>query len=298
MDLLPFPRTKLAIYLINMADAHERRETMLSRLSALGLAPDRIHAVDGRALSFPMPEFSERSYKLLHGRRTCPPEIGCYLSHVECARSLLDSEAEFALVLEDDIVFEKDFLDSLSAALHQSGSWDILRLSTVNDGRKFPFKRLTHSRSLAISLTREKGAGAYVINRKAAQWIVTDLMPMRLAYDIAFDTEYLAGLKAAFIFPLCTTQNADGGSQIQRNMRKFRLPGWRYFTVLPYRAYLETARFLLRSAHLLILKIRYRNETLGERNVSEASLVTPTPELVHTMFSDHAVVSPGVKPIR
>jgi glycosyl transferase family 25 len=79
---------------------------------------------------------------------------------------------------------------------------------------------------------------------------------MRLAYDIAFDLEYLAGLKAAFISPLCATQDADGESQIQNNLRIYRLPRWRYFTVLPYRAFLETSRFLLRGIRFVMAKAK------------------------------------------
>lgn len=132
--------------------------------------------------------------------------------------------------------------------------WDLLRLTTVSNGRKFPFRKLVGGRSLAIALTREKGSGAYLVNRRAGKWI-SKLIPMRLAYDIAFDTEYLAGLKAAFIYPLCATQDADGESQIQNNLRIYRLPRWRYFTVLPYRTFLETSRFLMRSLRFAVAKL-------------------------------------------
>ncbi|WP_296102527.1 glycosyltransferase family 25 protein [uncultured Agrobacterium sp.] len=273
MHLFEKPKKILAVYLINMADAHERRLGMSERLSAIGLTAERIEAVDGRALTFPIPQFSGISYKLLHGRRTCPPEVGCYLSHVECARRLLRSGADFALILEDDVIFHDDFLEAVEAAVEKSGSWDILRLSTVNSGRKYPFQKLTAQRALAIAMTREKGAGAYVINRRAAQWISTDLVPMRLAYDIAFDTEYLAGLKAAFIYPVCATQHADARSQIQDNVRSYRLPGWRYLTVLPYRAYLEIARFLCRGFRLLQVKtIGFFSRSVAQRPVQPVML--------------------------
>lgn len=76
----------------------------------------------------------------------------------------------------------------------------------MNKGPKFGYRKLADGRSLAIALTREKGAGAYVINRTAANWIVRDLMPMRLSYDIAFDLEYIDGLRAAFIDPVPVDQ--------------------------------------------------------------------------------------------
>ena len=86
---------------------------MLSKISALGLPVQRIEATDGRKLTFPIPEFCELSYKLLHGRRTSPPEVGCYLSHVECARTFLHGDSDFALILEDDVSFEEDFVKTI-----------------------------------------------------------------------------------------------------------------------------------------------------------------------------------------
>jgi len=254
LHILQTSRKKLAVFLINMDGAKKRLEDMTSRLEAAGLTADRIPGVNGRELNYPIPEFSEISYMLMHGRRTSPPEIGCYLSHIACVRKFLETDADLALILEDDVAFESDFVESLDQASFFGNDWDLLRLTTVSNGRKFPFRTLPNGRSLAIALTREKGSGAYLVNRKAASWI-SRLVPMRLAYDIAFDLEYLSGIKAAFIAPLCATQDADGESQIQNNLRIYRLPRWRYFTVLPYRAYLETSRFIVRSVRLAFAKL-------------------------------------------
>lgn len=245
----------LKVYLINLDRATGRLERMTDRLHAAGLDFERVPAVDGRALVFPLPEFSELSYKLLHGRRRMPAEVGCYLSHVDCARRLLASRASHALILEDDVSFADDIRDVLEAALERQAGWDILRLSTVNRGTKVPYAPLSAGRSLAVALMREKGAGAYVINRRAARWIVDRLIPMRLAWDIAFDLEYLAGLRAAFVVPVPVSQFNETVSQIQDGVPASKLPRWRYLTVLPYRAFLETGRAVMRLSRLAGLKL-------------------------------------------
>lgn len=259
MQVLAHSRLTLAVYLINMDGAEDRLQVMNKETAAAGIHAERVPAVIGRNLSFPIPEFSELSYKLLHGRRMKHGEVGCYLSHVECARRFLASDADLCLILEDDVAFDPDFLETIDAAAKSSDAWDILRLTTVSSGRKFPFRKLTERRSLSIALTREKGSGAYMINRKAARWIAKDLVPMRLAYDIAFDLEYLSGLKAAFVTPLVATQDSEFESQIQGNINAHKLPRWRYFTVLPYRTYLEVSRVVARTALLLWQKLKYRN---------------------------------------
>lgn len=251
-NILPASGGRLECYLINLDRAAGRLADMDARLRAAGIGYRRVSAVDGATLPDALPEFSARGYALLHGRRRTPPEIGCYLSHVACARAFLETDADYALILEDDVVPEADLLATIDKACLSAGTWDILRLSSVNSGRKYPYKRLDATRSLAIALTREKGAGAYVVNRRAAQWIVTRLLPMRLAYDIAFDLEFLSGLKAAFVWPLPADQNTGYETQIQKRIQAFKLPFYRYLTVFPYRLYLETTRLILRSARLLL----------------------------------------------
>ena len=192
---------------------------------------------------------------LLHGRRRIPAEVGCYLSHVECARRLLASDATHALILEDDVAFQADFAETLKAALDRHAGWDILRLSALNSGPKIPYAPLGNGHSLAIALMREKGAGAYVINRRAAQWFVSRLVPMRLSWDIAFDLEYLYGLRAAYVVPVPVNQRTETVSQIQDDVLAAKLPRWRYLTVLPYRAFLELARAVMRTGRLAGLRL-------------------------------------------
>lgn len=247
---LPLSERRLAVFLINMAGATERLAAMTARLDGLHLPFTRIEGVDGRALSFPHPDFDERAYRILHGRRTTPPEVGCYLSHVAAVRAFLDSDADLALILEDDVTFAPDFLTALDRAATQGRLWNLLRLTSVNRGRKYAMRDLGQGRRLAVALTREKGAGAYVIDRIAAAWILDRLMPMRLAWDIAFDLEYLAGLRAAFIDPLPASQISDHPTQIQSGLAAYKLGRSRYLTVLPYRAWLELARVACRGWRL------------------------------------------------
>ena len=246
---------KLNTYLINLDRAKSRLENMQQKLAAINLPIERIAAVDGALLTFPHEGFSENSYRYLHMRKRTPPEIGCYFSHIQCARLLLESDASHALILEDDVSFNPEFRQVLDLALADD-SWDILRLSTVSSGRKLPYRKLGAEHKLAIALTREKGAGAYVINRRAAVWLTKAMMPMRVAYDIAFDVEYLYDLRASFISPPVASQISDADSQIQNNLQEYRVSKWHYFTAFPFRFYLEFWRPVLRGFRLLKLRLK------------------------------------------
>ncbi|KAF5887201.1 glycosyl transferase, partial [Rhizobium sp. PEPV16] len=65
-------------YLINLDRAPLRRFRMERLLASVGLAFERVAAVDGAGLSLPHPGFDEASYLRQHGRRPNPFEIGCY----------------------------------------------------------------------------------------------------------------------------------------------------------------------------------------------------------------------------
>jgi glycosyl transferase family 25 len=246
---------RLSTYLINLDRAGDRRKRMSWLLARHGLVFERVQAVDGNDIQLPSPFFDERGYLERHGRRPNRAEIGCYLSHVECARRLLESSFEHALILEDDLDFDEELLDTLSAALDQAGSWDLLRLSSVNSGHKFPVLQLSGKHSLALALTREKGSGAYVINRRAAEWIVTALLPMRLPYDLAFDLEHEAGLKGCFITPEPVSQSAERMSYIQTRLSDYKLKHRRPASVMLHRARMESGRFIARLARLMLWRI-------------------------------------------
>lgn len=245
-------------YVINLDRAPERMTYMQRQLDALGLPYERVDAVDGSLLSRPVSGFDERGYNLLHGRKFHPGEVGCYLSHMKALRKFMDSGADYGLILEDDCLLPADLAIAIADATTAAEDWDILRLSTVNSGRKFGFRRLGRGRSLAISLTREKGAGAYLVNRRCAEIFLRRLDPMRMAWDIAFDIEYLMGLKSAFLLPLPVNQLTEMETQIQANNSLYKLPGWRYLTVFPWRAWLESNRMLHRGWRLLSLQWRHR----------------------------------------
>ncbi len=225
---------------------------MQSELERVHIRFVRQTGVDGKKLSYPHPQFSDWSYKYLHGRLWSAKELGCYLSHIECLRSFLASDFSYALILEDDLQIDPNLLHLLNESLKYSKDWDMLRLSSVNKGRWWPTIPLTDKHSLAVCLTREKGAGGYFVNRKAAKKMIRWLLPMRLAWDIAFDLEWLMGFKTLGVAPLPIRQNDGFESQIQHSVLNTKLRGnAKYFTVLPFRCVLEVMRVLYRSYHFL-----------------------------------------------
>ena len=189
-------------WVINLDRAPDRLARVSGRLQALGLPWTRLPAVDARSLS---PEqrasLDEPAFCRKHGMTPLLGELGCYLSHVQAMQLFLASEAEFALVLEDDVLLQ----DSLPAVLHglmaHPARWDVAKLSAVHRGTPVPYLEVAPGHQLAVMLSRCTGSSAYLMNRRAATAYAQGLLPMSLPYDHVFDQGWRFGLKFRLVTP-------------------------------------------------------------------------------------------------
>jgi glycosyl transferase, family 25 len=247
----------IRVYVINLESATKRWLHIQKVFAELDIPFSRVPAIDGQTLKLNLPDYSERWYHCLHGRKTNPPEVGCYLSHLRALGSFLETDAEFALICEDDIAPNADLMVVLWKALALPRFWNVLRLSGLTKGHPLKLTRLHGDYWLCLNITRLKGSGTYVVDRKAAHAFTTRLLPMVLPYDHAIDREWFHGLTAACIFPFPVTQRQKRfGSAIQTYAQP-KLPSFRrWMTTYPYQAFNEFTRWICRGTLFLRVKIR------------------------------------------
>ena len=116
-------------YLINLNRATERLDTMTKEFDKCKMPFERIPAVDATNLDvFEYKIDNKYDRDLLNG------EIGCYLSHVHTLQAFLDTEHDFAIIIEDDAKLATDLKHSVEETLNQYDSlelkhrWDVLKL--------------------------------------------------------------------------------------------------------------------------------------------------------------------------
>jgi GR25 family glycosyltransferase involved in LPS biosynthesis len=115
---------------VNLDRDGARRAAMEAEFARLGLHAERFPAVLWSALA---PEAQARYYsEALNRRQHHLPlvggEKGCYASHLQLWRWLLDSPHACAVVLEDDVALEPDFA-ALCTAIAQLGEpWHMVKL--------------------------------------------------------------------------------------------------------------------------------------------------------------------------
>lgn len=119
----------LPIYVISMADSHERRAGIARQLDALGLPFRFFDAVRGSALSAEDKQRilgpREITHELIE-RDMTDNEIGCALSHLGVCERLVAEGQDMALVMEDDARLLPGFADAVSAV--KSLDYDLIIL--------------------------------------------------------------------------------------------------------------------------------------------------------------------------
>ena len=192
----------LQTWVINLDSAPERLDRIRQQLQRLALPFTRLPAVDARALQGSQrAALDELAYRRKHGMTPVLGELGCYLSHVHALQQFLASPAQFALVLEDDVLLHDSLPAVLAGLMRQAERWDMVKLSAVHSGTPVPVLQVAPGHQLAVMLSRCTGSSAYLVNRRAAQAYAESLLPMCLPYDHVFDQGWRFGLKVRLVTP-------------------------------------------------------------------------------------------------
>jgi len=96
-------------YIINLKTSVDRRDYMekiMAPFSYLDIV--YIDAVNGKEMSQEEVDsaFDQKTAFKMYGRELRRGEIGCTLSHKRCAQMLIESAKDYALILEDDLIWQ------------------------------------------------------------------------------------------------------------------------------------------------------------------------------------------------
>ena len=105
-----YEQKKIKVFVINLRRSLERRKDVSKKLDDAGIEYEFFEGVDGTELN---QDFLEKvhSHSLdeirSYGRKMLPGEIGAAMSHLNVYRKIRSDKIDLALVLEDDIEFDK-----------------------------------------------------------------------------------------------------------------------------------------------------------------------------------------------
>lgn len=219
----------ISTFIINLPQSVERKKNILEECDKVGLNPEIFEAYDGRKIMTHLEQYPELKNKILqqkeitlnlglgmHSKMQDPltyAEIGCALSHLKVYEEIVRRNLEYALILEDDIAFEKDFSLVLDPIVNMKDKWDTVLISHASGIRDLFINHkyfLAKGESGDIFLKREGMgildpifnrrrmafiASCYFINKKACERLIDIGYPIRLPADYLLGYPALHGLR-------------------------------------------------------------------------------------------------------
>lgn len=169
--------------LINLDRSKDRLAHMTAEFSRLGVAFERVAAIDGRD----RPDFDDipmRPNRVTKLRLT-GSEIGCLLSHRACWEIIAQGDDAYGAIFEDDVTFSEQ-----AGALLTSTGWipadaGIVKLETFFNKTIVGRKRISLGQGLSLARLygAHIGTGGYVISRQSAHHLVEGTREIGIPVD-------------------------------------------------------------------------------------------------------------------
>jgi glycosyl transferase, family 25 len=212
---MPMP----SIFLINLDRSHERLALMQAQANVLGLAFERIPAIDGtRQLPGWMVSQFLDDRGLVRGGLS-EGEVGCYASHLFVLSKIVERRLAAAIVIEDDAVLDQDFERAVCAAIDAApAGWDCIHLSTDFKRPAFPIADLGSERGLVRYKRLPVNSLGYVISRAGAAKLLEARHRVR-PFDLEFRLAWLSGLEIFGTYPALARANGRLETTIQADWK-------------------------------------------------------------------------------
>jgi glycosyl transferase family 25 len=229
---------KFKTYYINLERSPERKDYMVQQLLNLGIASQRINAVDGALLDREYTDYIIANQSLAdHFMAPKLGEIGAFESH-RLSWDIISKQVEdFALVLEDDIKVSPEFFKDISLILDNITTSDIVDVS----GRKgFIIDSelvLNDDLKLFKYSTPPLGMTGKIIGRDAAKTLLETFPLYTAPVDVMVQKIYQHQVSILSVNKIYlshidqelggTTIQSKDISQTQKVFRELKRPFWR-----------------------------------------------------------------------
>ncbi|KAA8733187.1 glycosyltransferase family 25 protein [Acinetobacter qingfengensis] len=197
---------KLQTYLINLDGSEKRFNSAKAQLDRQNISFERFSAYDGRGkMLSEFEHYNDQQAQLLLGRSLLNSEIGCYLSHYGCVEKFLKSDADYLIVLEDDMKIGDNFKQTIDQIFdyldqHPKIDWYLMNIAAkkkkfAKDIIQFDQYSLWHAYYFPI-----RGLGL-IWSRKGAEQFIKAAYSIYLPVDIFFQTWLSKNGKGLGVWP-------------------------------------------------------------------------------------------------
>jgi glycosyl transferase family 25 len=186
---------------ISLDRAQDRRALMTRQFDAHGIDVQFFSGIEPRSPFDDVPEADVLARMRRYGRPLTKGEVGCYLSHREVWKRLINSTDAAWCVMEDDIALRDGFADVVRELAANREHWDVVRLMGLNWNTRIPFADLPSGAKLMWMDRQPVGTQCYVLTREAAARLLQHTERMIHAIDTAIDRHWQHGLRLLITEP-------------------------------------------------------------------------------------------------
>jgi glycosyl transferase, family 25 len=190
-------RREIVSYVINLDRSIDRWQHIKSQAEEFGLDVQRIAGVEiDPAGATQWPDYDRAAFVLGNGRPMLPQEYGCYLAHVKALNAFLESRAECAVIMEDDVNLSADLVARAFSAHKAAPFAEVLKLLNHRVVWFRPIARSVDGDVIGKCLFGPQGSAAcYLVTRAGAQKLVDALKVITCPFDIALERGWATGVQ-------------------------------------------------------------------------------------------------------
>ena len=192
------------VYLINLADNHERLNNSHYQFATAGIAYDRLEAVNGWELTDEeiATVYDEAANRHWARYPLVGPQIGLYLSHIDAWRRIASGSADGAFIFEDDFKVDSTLSDVLEMLSTDSSDWDMVKLYSPKPTPYAISRRPLGARHELVVPYRVPIANvAYGLTKEAAERLVAMAIPFFRPCDESHKFFWEKALSVSLVLP-------------------------------------------------------------------------------------------------
>ena len=218
---------RCGVFLINLDRSPDRLATASRHFSDAGIPFQRIAGFDASKEDVSHIQIDQAAFTKIHGRKSIRKgEIGVYQSHLRAIHTFLETDKDFAIILEDDALPLPQTIASIQQLIAWESDWDLVPLFHFHSGGPVTLQQ-SDNLKLTVHLAHISSAAAYMINRRAAQVLINHMAVQKACVDHALFENWAHGLRLRGIVPMAMQLSAQANISTINAENSGKLVLWR-----------------------------------------------------------------------
>ena len=189
------------IYCLNLKRSPERRRKMIDQAKRLGLEINFVDAIDGQELNEDTLDNYNHEWRVKLGHPLKINEVACSMSHQKALKSFLESEYDYAIVLEDDVTLSPNIL-SVFDACEKVPQWDVLHLGIqYNYKGRYNMRSVSDEYNVFVPCKVTRGAIGFAYSRQGAEKVLSLNETIHYPFDKQMALSYKCGIRHLAVLP-------------------------------------------------------------------------------------------------